>query len=107
MDGGSLAFDKENQVVSVWRREGNLFVSKEGIAQETKISDGRNASISAGQQAISVVWHQQGKIYVNIPQHSETQLIGEGRYPIIKTINNKESFTIWENQGDIYGKLLN
>ena len=107
MDGGALAFTKENKVVSVWRREGNLFVSKEGIKEETKISDGRNASISAGQQDISIVWHQQGKIFLKSSQHSETQLIGEGRYPILKTINNKESFTIWENQGDIYGKLLN
>ena len=107
MDGGALAFTKENKVVSVWRREGNLFVSKEGIKEETKISDGRNASISAGQQDISIVWHQQGKIFLKSSQHSETQLIGEGRYPILKTINNKESFTIWENQGDIYGKRLN
>jgi hypothetical protein len=49
----------------------------------------------------------QCKIFLKSSQHSETQLIGEGRYPILKTINNKESFTIWENQGDIYGKLLN
>ena len=107
MDGGALAFTQENKVVSVWRREGNLFVSKEGIAQETKISDGRNASIAAGQQTMSVVWHQQGKIFLKSSQNSETQLIGEGRYPILKTINNKESFAIWENQGDMIGKLLN
>jgi hypothetical protein len=107
MDGGSLAFTRDNQVISVWRREGNLFVSKEGNTAETKISDGRNASISAGQQGIDIVWNQQGKIYLKNSQHSETQLIGEGRYPIIKTINKKESFIIWENQGDIFGKLIN
>lgn len=107
MDGGALAFTKDNQVISVWRREGNLFVSKEGSKEETKISDGRNASIAAGQQDISIVWHQQGKIFLKSSQHPETQLLGEGRYPILKTINHKESFTIWENQGDIYGKLLN
>ena len=28
-------------------------------------------------------------------------------FNLIKTINNKESITIWENQGEIYGKLLN
>lgn len=106
MDGGSLAFTKDHKVISVWRREGNLFVSKEGNAQEIKIAEGRNASISAGQQALSIAWHQQGKIYVKSSQNSEAQLVGEGRYPILKSLNDQESFLVWENQGDFYGKIV-
>jgi hypothetical protein len=107
MDGGSLTYTKkDNQVVSVWRREGNLYVSKEGNSKEIKISEGRNASISVHQQDLFIAWHLQGKIYLKNSQNSEAQLIGEGRYPMLKSLNDQESFMVWENQGEIYGMLV-
>jgi hypothetical protein len=106
MDGGSLAFTQDNKIVSVWRREGNLYLSKEGDSKEIKISEGRNGSISVGQQTIFMAWHVQGKIYIKSSLNSEAQLAGEGRYPILKSLNEQESFVVWENQGAIFGKLV-
>jgi len=107
MDGGSLAFTQDNKIVSVWRREGNLYLSNEGDAKEIKISEGRNGIISVGQQTIFVAWHSQGKIYVKNSQNSEALVVGEGRYPILKSLNDQESYVVWENQGDIFGKFVN
>jgi len=106
MDGGSLAFTKDNKVVSIWRREGDLYLFKEGDSHEKKIAEGRNASISAGQQSLLIAWHEQGKILVKSSRNLKSQRVSEGRYPILKSLNDQESFLVWENKGEIFGKLV-
>jgi hypothetical protein len=77
-----------------------------GRFPRNKIAEGRNASISAGQRSLLIAWHEQGKILVKSSRNSKSQQVSEGRYPILKSLNDQESFLVWENKGEIFGKLV-
>lgn len=105
MDGGSLSFNLKGKVETVWRRAENLYVS--GVSGEEKmIGAGKNASTTVLDSGQWIVWANQGLIWLRAATSESSKSLGPGRFPIIKAINSKQAYIIWENQGKIFGQMI-
>lgn len=106
MDGGAISLNKKGILTTVWRREGQLFKSNPG-EPESLISSGRNASIATTNQNTFITWQNQNQVWLIQSGQSEPISLGNGRYPRIVSLNERQAFCVWEDNGSITGKLLN
>ncbi|AWL10390.1 hypothetical protein HME7025_02550 [Aquirufa nivalisilvae] len=105
MDGGSLSWTSTGEIATVWRRAENLYTS--GVQGEEKlIGPGKNASTTILSSGQWMVWNHQGQIWLKSNASDTPKSLGQGRFPIMKSLNHQKAFIVWENQGQIWGQLL-
>ncbi|MEO7047630.1 MAG: hypothetical protein ABI091_20190 [Ferruginibacter sp.] len=100
MDGGGLAINKDGQIQTVWRREGNIYSAEPGKA-EKEIGEGRSCSIETINNKDIYAWMEKGNIIVMKPNGQKVNL-GKGSLPILKAINNDKVICVWENENEIH-----
>ncbi len=104
MDGGGLVVNSNNEVETIWQREGLVYFSKLN-EEETQIGLGRNCSISDAEKPI-LSWQDGKKLKVKDTNQNDVFEIGEGSS--IKTIRATDNKVLcaWEKEGKIFVNRL-
>ncbi|HLX46448.1 MAG TPA: sialidase family protein [Bryobacteraceae bacterium] len=100
MDGGGIAVD-HGQVVSAWRREGEVFLAPAG-KPETKIGAGKDVAIAAGRKGAYVAWSNGPAIEIQVPGTSApAPLASNGSYVNLAALPDGSVLAAWEANGVI------
>lgn len=104
MDGGAIALNRNNQLQTVWMREGNVYTSTlEG--EEQFVGQGRNCQLDLTGDAAFIVWTDKGQLNVHTPQ-GNTLLLGEGSTPMIRALNSRQAICVWEKDKQLYRAMI-
>ena len=101
MDGGGLAWDGDGRMLTVWRREMSIFISRPG-EPETKIGEGRAPMIATGRAGAYVVWQDGQNVVLKKLGAEGVDTIGPGRLPHIVMARSGTPVVAFERSGTIY-----
>jgi BNR repeat-like domain len=100
MDGGGLAVHK-GQLVSAWRRDGEIFLAEPG-RPESRVGKGKDVAIAAGGRGVFVAWSNGSAIEVLSPGASEpTTLSNAGAFVDLLALPDGSALAAWEANGTI------
>lgn len=97
MDGGGIA-EFNGQVVTLWRREGRLFLARPGEAEQA-FATGKNASIALRSDGVYAVWSSAEGIMAKSPGKNPRVLSKSGDYPVISPAG--PVIAAWDDHGII------
>jgi hypothetical protein len=97
MDGGNLIAKTDSEVLAIWRRNDEVFLSKPGEA-ETKIAQGTQPVLTQIAGDIFCIWQQKGSIVVS--RDSGRTAVGtlSGTYPsVVASPDGKDGYLVWQH----------
>lgn len=101
MDGGDVSIDKKGNVVTVWKRENEIFLSQPGKA-ETRLGEGRTPTVAVTRNGTFVAWQQNKVIIVRNLMNGKTESLGKGAYPEFAASPNQDyAIVVWEADGKV------
>jgi hypothetical protein len=100
MDGGGLTIDSQNEVRTVWQREGQVFYAEPGKAEE-RIGDGRHVSMTG-----RIISWERGSDLIIKPIGLAEQKIGEGTALTVLELKDKTMLLVWEANDQIVFKKI-
>lgn len=86
MDGGALALTEDNRLVTVWRRDSAIFLTRSAEAPEQELAVGEQPWVAASKSGIYVVWVKKrgGAAYLLTPGNSQpVELAPRAADPVI------------------------
>ena len=104
MDGGGLAVDRDSQVVTIWRRDKQLFRCVPGQA-ETSLGEGAQGWAATGPDGVYLIWTtgRTGRVLALTPD-SDTpiELAERGSHAVVAASLNGKGPVIaaWEHAGE-------
>jgi len=104
MDGGGLVIDKDNHLQTVWRREDKIFSSAPGV-EENEIGNGKSCTMETVNGKNVYAWVENGEIVIMKPRGMK-KVVGTGKLPVIKSINNEHIVCTWEQDKQIKTSVL-
>jgi hypothetical protein len=106
MDGGALQIDSTGRAVSVWRREGEVFLST-GSGHEQRLGPGRQPILAATPRGPVLAWTEGKALKVIRPgQASAAILDGDAAFPSMVALPNGSVALAWEQKGAIVVRSL-
>jgi hypothetical protein len=100
MDGGGLSIDRENSVISIWRRQDTIYMHR-AAQPEVIVAKGKNPAIATGKDGAYAVWSGASGLMAKIPGSQEPiALADEGGYPSLVTVGSSV-LAAWESKGKI------
>jgi hypothetical protein len=96
MDGGSIAFDAARPV-TVWRREGTVFLSATPQGEEVLAGNARQPALAFGPSGASVVWEQAGGLWLRRGAGPSKLLAPQATMPAIAARPGGEPVVAWES----------
>jgi hypothetical protein len=106
MDGGGLAIDKQGKLVTVWRRESDVFLAEPG-SPEQRIEVGKDAAIAIGSSGVYAIWIGAGAVRARIPGATEpVTLAPQGAFPQLVAVPGGPVIAAWEDHGQIAWRTL-
>jgi hypothetical protein len=103
MDGGGVIIDKNNEIHTVWQREGGVYYDQPGQS-ETKIADGRGCNLF-GDGMPFVTWQAGGQIFGQVLNGNQMR-IGDGSAVNVVQLNSTTRLAVWESDGKILTRKL-
>ncbi|MBK5279117.1 MAG: exo-alpha-sialidase [Bacteroidia bacterium] len=100
MDGGGLTVYNTGEVMSTWRREGDVFISSMNQG-ERKLGSGKQSDIASSGSNYGVTWSDEEQIYFASSAQPKPFVIGKGSFPTIEALKNKNYLIAWEGEGSI------
>jgi BNR repeat-like domain len=101
MDGGGLAMDPHGKLISIWRRENDVYMAQEG-SSERKIETGKDAAIAAGPHGVYAVWTSAGAVHAQAPGSPQPIVLAEqGAFPQVIAVPGGPVLAAWEDKGQI------
>ena len=100
MDGGGLVIDKNDQIHTAWRREGQVYYAEPGKA-EIKAGEGKNVGVSG-----NILFWQRGSDLIIKPIIGKEQKIGEGTALQVFDCDDQSILAVWEQNNQIKFKSL-
>ncbi len=104
MDGGGLAVSNNNQVQTVWRREGKVYAAIPG-KPEREIGEGKGCTLAIVNGKSVYAWTENGEVVVLKPDGKKL-VLGEGSQPTIKSLNNEHALCVWESEKQIHASVF-
>jgi hypothetical protein len=103
MDGGALAMDARGDVVTVWRREKDLFLARPGQAEE-RLGTGRDPVIAIQTDGTShVVWRGDSGLLMADPRLPEPKELAQGgQAPVLLALANGSLLAAWEREKHVF-----
>ena len=98
MDGGSLA-EFNGDVVTLWRREGDLFLASPGEPKEEHLALGKNPAVALREAGYYAVWSGREGIMARVPGKAPYVLSKEGGFPVLT--ERGPVIAAWEEDGKI------
>ena len=106
MDGGGLAIDPQGRILSVWRREGKVYLAK-NLAKETPLDAGKNPAIAVNEDGVYAAWSTPLGVRVRVPGKPEAILLdADGAYPQLLALPGGGILAAWERKGTIQFQTL-
>ncbi len=104
MDGGGVALDRNNHVVTAWRRDKAIFEAAPG-ERERELGPGKDPWVAVGTKGAYFAWSAPGGLVVLRPGSGATEpLAPEGE---AVTLAGKDAvFAAWESKGSIFVQPL-
>jgi hypothetical protein len=104
MDGGGVAAGRDGQVVTIWRRDKQLFRCEPG-QPETSLGEGAQGWAAAGPDGIYLIWTtgRTGRVLALTPgSDSPVELAAQGSHAVVAASPNGKGPVIaaWEHAGD-------
>jgi hypothetical protein len=100
MDGGDISLDMNGNVVTVWKRKKEIFLSEPGKA-EVSLGQGPTPTVAVTRRTTLVAWQKNGEIIVQSPTVS-IESLGKGAYPQFATSQHQDyAVVVWEADGQI------
>jgi hypothetical protein len=100
MDGGGIGISG-GRVVTVWRREHDIFLDFAGET-ETRIGTGVDAAIAADMKGVYVIWSTPSGLQAIVAGRAELiDIAAKGAFPNIVLLSNGRALAAWENDGEI------
>ncbi|XZE44294.1 sialidase family protein [Pirellulaceae bacterium SH467] len=105
MDGGMLAFDKNRQLATVWRRDRSVFFAPAKPNSEALLGMGEQPWIASGDDGFYSVWtsKREGDLYLMKPGSTEGERISENASsPVVvgNSQSNPKVYVFWEKRSD-------
>ena len=97
MDGGAVAVDASGQVVTVWRRAGEVFLARPG-QPEKLLGPGKDPWLAAGSDGVYAVWTSAAGVQLLRPGKTEPQTL-TGAFPTLAA--GSPVVAAWEDHGAI------
>lgn len=99
MDGGGIAI-ADGRVVTVWRREHDIFLYSPG-APEKRIGTGVDVALTAGKNGVYAIWSTPAGIQAVIPGSAEPISVApKGSFPSIVALADG-ALAAWEDEGQL------
>ena len=107
MDGGAVAIDSRGDVVTVWRREKDLFLARPGQAEE-RLGTGRDPVIAMAADGTSrVAWRGEAGLLVADPRRGEAKDLAEGgQAPVLLALADGSLLAAWEREKRVFVAAL-
>ncbi|MDQ2752858.1 MAG: glycoside hydrolase [Bacteroidota bacterium] len=103
MDGGGLAVDKNGTVQTVWRRENKIYSATPGTT-EKEVGEGKGCTIETVNGNNVYAWTDKEDVVI-MNQEGTKEIVGKGRQPIIKALDDQHIICIWENEKQIHASI--
>jgi len=101
MDGGGLTMDPDGKLVSIWRRENEVFIAPEG-SPERKIETGKDPAIATGPGGVYAVWTNSGAVHAHVAGNPQPIVLAEqGAFPQLIAVPGGPVLAAWEDKGRI------
>jgi hypothetical protein len=104
MDGGGLTVHDNNKVQTVWRREAKIYANEPG-KPEVQIGEGRGCTLASINNQTVYAWTENGQVVCLLPKAGK-KIMGKGRFPVIKAIDNDKIMCVWENEKQILSQVV-
>lgn len=104
MDGGGIALDKNGNPKTVWNRMGTIYACEPG-KEEEKLGQGRNCTMETVNEKKVYAWVENGNVVLRIRQ-GITEILGKGKLPQLKAIDNEHVLCVWQNENQIHKAVL-
>jgi hypothetical protein len=100
MDGGGLVVS-QNQIVTAWRRESEIFVARPG-EPEVSLGKGIDVSLAAGSGGVYAVWLKpDGMVAYMDGKNATHDLNSKGSFPNVVALPDGGALAAWETDGRI------
>jgi len=100
MDGGGLTAEKGGKLVSIWRRESDIYIAAPG-GRESKIEPGKDPAITASPDGVYLIWTAASSIRALSPYSKQPITLAEGAYPQLIAVPDGPVLAAWEHEGQI------
>lgn len=106
MDGGALQVGADGQPLTIWRREGEVFLST-GPNMEQRIGAGRHPILVTTPRGPALAWTEGMQLKVLAPgQKDATMIASDAAYPSMVALSGGAVVLAWEQGGAIVVKGL-
>lgn len=104
MDGGGLVVTKNDEIQTVWRREGKVYAAMPG-KPEKEIGEGKGCTVETVNGKNVYAWTENGQVVI-IKTQGQRKVLGKGSQPVLKALNNEHILCVWENEKQIHASVL-
>ncbi len=98
MDGGGIG-EFQGSVITLWRRESDLFLARPDGLPEDRLATGKNPSVTLRGNGIYAVWSTSDGIMAKLPGKSPYLLSHAGAFPVVT--DRGPVIAAWEEEGRI------
>lgn len=103
MDGGGLG-EFQGSVITLWRRESDLFLARPNHEPEERLATGKNPAIALRKDGIYAVWSTPEGIMTKVPGKPAYVLSKSGAFPVLT--GQGPVIAAWEDKGKIRSERL-
>jgi hypothetical protein len=104
MDGGGLAIQNNNVTQTVWFRQGKIYSCEPG-KPEKEIGAGKGCRLTLVNDQPVYTWVDKGQVICLMPNGNK-KLLGKGKYPVIKALEDGHVICVWENEKQIESAIV-
>ncbi len=105
MDGGGIALNDKDEVLTVWRREDKIFVAVPGAA-EKEIGEGKDCTLETMNGKNIYAWvEKNGDVICQLPNGTK-KTVGKGHLPLLKSVSETQVICIWQQDDSIKSTIL-
>lgn len=105
MDGGGLILKNDTKIITVWRREGDIYTCEVG-EKENKIATGKQCTIAGNKNNNFISYINNGKVYCIKPGGAVIEL-GTGAYPQLVMANEETAVCAWQDNKEVKYAIVN
>ena len=106
MDGGALAFDRDAQPVTAWRRGEEVFLDRPG-QPEKLLGKGKDVAMTTAPDGVYAVWTGPQGLTALTPKSSSVEILApKGAFPQLTRLPNGKVLAAWEDGGQLRFQVL-
>jgi hypothetical protein len=106
MDGGDVNIDDRGEVLTIWRRDKQIFLASIG-GREKLLGEGKNPSMAVGRGGVIAAWESADGLVVWSAATLKTSVLDQdGKFPHLITLSAGKVLGAWESKGMLRVEIL-